>query len=88
MMCFSQYEAINRGDFELAELFCASDVVAGRCHEHPHPGRLPGPADDANRTRTSLFFQASDAVIGANQDAVPKVPEEPRVHRVFKRPGS
>ena len=25
MMC-SQYEAINRGDFELAELFCAPDV--------------------------------------------------------------
>lgn len=25
-MC-SQYEAINRGDFELAELFCAADVV-------------------------------------------------------------
>ena len=43
-------------------------------------------ANGLDETQTTLFLNASDSIIGANQDTVPKVPAEPPVRRVFKRP--
>jgi hypothetical protein len=47
--------------------------------DHPY-------ATGLDEAQTNLFLQASDSIIGANQDAVPTVPEEPPVRKVFKRP--
>lgn len=49
MMC-SQYEAINRGDFELAELFCAPDVE----YVWKYVQGLPMDLHDAYRGREGL----------------------------------
>jgi hypothetical protein len=46
--------------------------------DHPY-------ATGLDEAQTSLFLQASDSIVGANQDTVPKVPAEPPVRKVFKR---
>ena len=56
------------------------------------PSRFPASVCDRpyatglDEEQTTLFLQASGALIGANQSAAPKVPAEPPVRKVFRRP--
>ena len=47
--------------------------------EHPY-------ADGLDEAQTTAFLSASGDLVGGQQDQAPKVPKEPRVRRVFKRP--
>lgn len=55
-----------------------SRLPANVC-DHPY-------ATGLDEAQTNLFLSASDAIVGANQDSAPKVPAEPPVRKVFRRP--